>query len=171
MNCKYDLGLTLHRQCLGPRGSMPWTAYPTTCLLAWLISISEPIISYDGAVIQLCFPNFMHLPIGQNNSFCDFWSHMANISINSQILIPFGGIFHIMGKFYRCIGPALDELPSCNPCYCTKVSILFLCFCFVDSVCTIADVFVRRNEINVFVDKPLPFIGRTFWQQEYCGTL
>ena len=33
---------------------------------------------------------------------------MANIRIKSQNLTPFGGIFHIMEKFDRYIGPVID---------------------------------------------------------------
>ena len=33
---------------------------------------------------------------------------MANISIKSQEITPFGGIFHVMEKFGRYIGPVVD---------------------------------------------------------------
>ena len=33
---------------------------------------------------------------------------MANISIKSQKITPFGGIFHVMEKFDRYIGPVVD---------------------------------------------------------------
>ena len=33
---------------------------------------------------------------------------MANISIKSQKITPFGGIFHVMEKFDRYISPVVD---------------------------------------------------------------
>ena len=33
---------------------------------------------------------------------------MSNISIKSQKITPFGGIFHVMEKFDRYIGPVVD---------------------------------------------------------------
>ena len=41
---------------------------------------------------------------------------MANVSIKSQKNNPFGGIFHIMEKFVRCIDPVVDgELGPSSP--------------------------------------------------------
>ena len=37
---------------------------------------------------------------------------MAKISIKSEKITPFGGVFHVMEQFSRFVGPVIDKVPG-----------------------------------------------------------
>lgn len=82
------------------------------------------------------------------------FNDMANVSIKSERITPFGGIFHVMKLLIRHIGPVIDEVPGLS---CTTFgyqyseivrSLMRVYFCGGDCVEDVSSHHMPQHELD-----------------------